>query len=1076
MSLLLLLTLVGRVWAQNRTVTGRVIDKSTNEGLPGVGVIVKGTTVGTATDIEGRYSLSVPADANTLQFKFLGYVSTERPITGAGAIDVAMDVETKQLNEVVVTALGIQREKRALGYAVSEIKAEQVQQKSEPDVLRAIAGKVTGVQVSNASSTPGGSTRITIRGNTSLSRTNGPLFIVDGVPYDNDQFDSDNVVTDGTAYSNRAADIDPNNISSYTVLKGAAASALYGSRAANGVIVITTKTGSGQRGPKGVQVGYTTGFTIEKIAGLPEYQNTYGTGANFVGPYNTNGSWGPRYGSANAPDSIPFYGVVTPVGKNLGLQTSLKTPYRPYANNVKDFFETGRLLENSVTLTGSGDNATFSAVLSRADQTGIIPNSSFVRNTVSAGGRGTYNKFTIGGTVGYTNTEQTGPQIGGSSAQGGGSALSRIMFLPRNLDLQGIPYTNPRTRASQFAWLTDQADNPYWSVNNNSYTSRVDRIVGSANLNYAFTDWLSLSYTGGVNTYTDFRRNTVRIGGTSRYTDEGRIVEDYNRNTELEQTILIGFNKNLTEDISLRINLGQNINQRRFEAASFLATGIINYGIDNINNTKSVKPYGSADRKRRLIGHLTDITVGYKDWAYVNATARVDQSSTLNKNGEQGNSGRGFFYYSASGSVVLNEALKLDYSWLDMLKLRGGYAKVGNDADPYTAGPTRYITNPQFGNNAGTTDFPFNGTAGLALSSTIGNPALTPEFTEELEVGTELEFLKRRVSLAASYYDKRTTNQIAPVSLPASTGFNQLVTNFGEISNKGVEAALTVIPVQTENFSWSSTFNYTRNRNKVEKLREGLDLVVIEAGFGSGLVQPILKEGQPYGVLYGSNLMRTDDGRLLVNPATGRGIANPNPKIIGNPNPDFLLGVINTFTYRGITLNTLIDYRQGGQLYSSTLQMELGRGVTKDTEDRDRIVILEGVQANPTTRQPIRDANGNFIPNSTAISVNDYYFGAGTAAIGSPAESSIYDATTVRLREMTLGYNLPKSLLSKTPFGLINISLSGRNLFWYSPNIPKYTNFDPETSTYNSGSNAQGIEYTTAPSSRRYGVNLRVSF
>jgi len=427
---------------------------------------------------------------------------------------------------------------------------------------------------------------------------------------------------------------------------------------------------------------------------------------------------------------------------------------------------------------------------------------------------------------------------------------------------------------------------------------------------------------------------------------------------------------------------------------------------------------------------------------------------------------------------VLNEALALNASWLDLLKLRAAYGRVGRDAPPYRSGAPTYSINPQYGNNTGNSAFPFNGVAGLALSNEINNPGLTPEFSTELEVGTEVAMFRNRVALNATYYDKISTDQIVRQFTAASTGYGSRWTNFGKISNKGFEVALTLVPVEVRGFRWSSTFNFTHNKNIVENLGDGKDKIAqlpIDPGStfigGPGGVHIA---GQPYGVIFGSSAARDEKGNFLVNPATGRLIQGAN-KIIGNPNPQFIMGFINQFTYKGITLNALVDYRKGGDLYSTTLQQELGRGATRDTENRDRLVIINGVQGNPDTKLPIRDANGLSIPNSTVISVNDLYFGAGSAAIGAYDEQSIYDGTTVRLRELSLGYDLPKTLLGKTPFGVINVSVSGRNLYWYSPNLPKYTNFDPETSTFGA-SNQQGFEYTNAPTTRRYGVNLRVTF
>ena len=1080
LSLLLMLTLIGRGWAQSRTISGRVIDKATNEGLPGVSVIVKGTTNGTATNAEGQYSFNITGDGGSIQFKNLGYVNVERSIGSSNTVDVAMDVDTKELNEVVVTALGVPREKRALGYAVSEVKSDQVVQKSEPDVLRTLSGKVPGVNIISSSGVPGSSSRITIRGNTSLLGNNQPLFIVDGVPFDNTQTDSEESLVRGAGYSSRSADIDPNNIATINVLKGAAAAALYGSRAASGVIVITTKTGSGQRGPKGVQIGYTTAYSIEKIGGLPQYQNNFGAGANFV-QSSANGSWGPRFGSSYAPDSIPH-----PQAGFVGFDVpgTTKIPYKAYPNNVKDFFETGHVYENSVSLSGTGDNASFNAILSRSDIAGTIPYSKFTRNNFSAGGSGSFNKFTVSGSVAYTNSEQRGPQLGANNAVGSASAFARILFLTRSLDLQGLPYKNSIDNSQAFGWLTQQADNPRWSVENNSFASRVDRVVGSTSMSYAFKEWLTLSYTGGINTYTDVRRTTVR-SGSNAFGGIGNVIEDNLQNTELEQTLLLTFNKNLTEDVSLRASFGQNVNQREFNSTSYVGSSTIIFGIDNIENTLSKNTNGYSFFKRRLMGLLGDVTVGYKEWAFLTATARNDWSSTLNIDGDVNRPGRSFVYPSISGSLVLNEALNIDAPWLSLFKVRAAYARVGKDALPYQSGPRRYTINPGYGNfgqGIGTV-FPFQPVGGSSISalqtySTITNPNLTPEFTTEAEFGGEISLFKNRISVNASYYSKSTTNQIAPISLPSSTGYGAYVTNFGEVTNKGIEIESRFVPVEVAGFRWTLGYNFTRNRNIIVSLADGIDQITFGSSFGSGLIQAIHQPGQPYGVFYGSAAARDENGNKLVNANTGRLIQNPNPQIIGNPNPDFSMSFINGFTYKGLNLNFLVDYRKGGSLYSTTLQSYLGRGATRDTEDRDRVVVIKGTEARIDNAGNIiisHNADGSLVPNSRAISVNDLYFGAGSAALGGYAEQSVYDATTVRLREITLGYDLPKSLLSKTPFGLLNISFSGRNLYWYSPNLPKYTNFDPETSTFGSGNN-QGFEYTNAPSTRRYGVNLRVTF
>jgi TonB-linked SusC/RagA family outer membrane protein len=1064
MSPVLMVGLLQQVSAQDRTLSGRVTDRQSGEGLPGVTVLVKGTTNGISTNSDGSFVLSNVPQTGTLVISSIGFITIERPLGTDNQITIGLTTDTKQLSEVVVTALGIQRESRALGYAVSEVKSEQVVQKSEPDVLRTLQGKVAGVNIVGANGAPGSATRITIRGNTSLNNNNQPLFIVDGVPYDNQQTNSDNSLTRGSSYSNRAADIDPNNIESINVLKGMAAAALYGNRATNGVIVITTKTGSGKRGDKGIRIGYNTSYSIEKVANLPDYQNKYGSGSQFV--YSeANGSWGPAFGGALTEVRHPF--DIPALNAAFPQYVGVTYPYKAFENNVKDFFNTGSLYENSVNVQGTGENTTFGAVLSRSDQQGMIPESKFNRTSLSAGGSGQFNKLRIGANITYSNTDQQGPQLGANNAIGNASAFGRTMFLPRNLDLNGLPYENPLTRGSVFGWLNNQADNPIWSTKYNTYKSRVDRVATSANVNYAITKWLNASFVGGVNTYTDNRKSVLRPGSVGAG-GLGEIIQDYVRNTELESTVLLTADHNITEDISLKAIIGHNVNQRVYEASSVIGSNYLLFDIDDITNTRTVAQNGTAYSKRRIFGVLADVTLGYKDFLYVNGTARNEWTSTLAKDN------RSFFYPSVSTSLIFTEAFGIQSNILNMGKLRAGYAKAGKDANPYLLN-SRFALNPFFGNNAGGLGFPFNGLPGAAIGGTIGNPALTPEFTKEFEFGTDLNFLKDRIIIGATYYNKRSTSQIANVPLPYATGFTALATNFGEISNKGFEGTLTLIPVDAGGFRWSSFTTFTRNRNIIESLTTGVEQVLINGNFFSD-PQAVHRAGQPYGMILGSVAARDpQSGKVLINPANGTIIRSLTPGLIGNPNPDYTFGFTNTFTYKGITLEGIVDFRKGGDVYSSTLASMMGRGVTKDTEDREKTVVIDGVYGNPNTLLPLLSQDGSTTANNTAISLQDLYFGTGSVGLSGPSEYSVFDGTTVRLREVTLGYSLPGSILEKTPFRGVTLSLSGRNLYWFSPNVPKHSNFDPETNTYGS-SNAQGFEYSNAPTSRRYGVNLRVNF
>ena len=1066
-------TLLNEVIAQTRAISGRVTDRATNEAIPGVTVLVKGTTNGASTNADGGFTLNVPEGGGTLVFSSVGKVTQERTIGNDSQFNISLVEDVKQLSEVVVTALGIKRESRALGYAVSEIKSEQVIQKSEPDVLRTLQGKIPGVNIGGSSGAPGASTRIIIRGNNSLLGNNQPLFIVDGVPFDNAQNNSVGSLGNGSTYSNRAVDIDPNNIESVNVLKGIAAAALYGSRAANGAVIITTKTGSRNRNDKGLRVGYSSSYSVEKVANLPDYQNTYGSGANFA--YSAaNGSWGPAFGSAQAPAD-----VLHPYSGNPAFPEYLNAryPYQAFASNVKDFFKTGKVFENSVSITGTGENSKFTSVLSRSEQDGMIPNSRFVRNSLSAGGSGTFNNLSLGANLTYINSEQRGPIVGAPNAVGSASAFGRVLFLPRNLDLTGLPYENPLTRGSVLGWLTGQADNPYWSTNYNTYNSRVDRVAATFNAGYDILKWLNLSFVGGVNTYNDTRSTVLRPGSVGAG-GVGQITQDYIKNTELEATTLLTVNQNITPDISLKAIIGHNVNQRAFDFSSVVGSNYTLFDIDDITNTKTIAQNGTTRSKRRIFGVLGDVTLGYKDFIYLNATARNDWSSTLAK------ANRSFFYPSVSASLIFTEALGIQSDVLKMGKIRASYAKAGNDAGVYLLNSV-YDLAPLFGNNASSLGFPFTpvggtATAGAVIGGRVGNQNLTPEFTKEFETGLDLNFLKDRIVLSATYYDRRTTNQIANVTLPYASGFTSLTTNFGEISNKGVELGLTLVPVDLGGFRWSSFTAFTRNRNIIESLTDGIQQLVNSGGSGVSFFadpQTIHRPGEQYGLLIGSKVARDPaSGKVLIDRATGRTILSATNDIIGNPNPKFTFGFTNTFTYKGITLEGVIDYRQGGDVYSQTIQSLLLRGVTKDTENREKSVVIDGVYGNPNTRLPIVNADGSTTKNSTAITVNDLYFGAGSFASGGASEFSVFDATTIRLRELTLGYQLPSTLVDKTKFIRgVNISLSGRNLYWYSPNIPKYTNFDPETSSYNNA-NAQGFDFTNAPTSRRYGVNLRVNF
>lgn len=1058
------LTVAFGALAQERAISGRVTALEDGLPLPGVNVVLKGTTKGSVTDVKGEYRFNIPSEGGTLVFSFIGLATQELEIGDRAIVDVQLAADVTQLGEVVVTGANIEREKKSLGYRIENVSGNKIQQISEADPLRGLQGKVAGVNIVGSSGVPGSSTRITLRGNRSLLGNNQPLIVVDGIPYDNSQTGTSNQLVGGGAYGSGLAGIDPNNIESLNVLPpGSAGAAIYGVRAANGVIVITTKTGTSHTSRKGLEIAVSSGVSLEEISGLPKYQNKYGTGTGFE--YGqVNGSWGAPFPGAVPYPTIteqPYWTALAAAFPN----APATVPYKAYPNNVKDFFNTGRLIDNSITLSGGNEKSNFTSTVSHTDQTGIIPESGFKRTNISVGANTVLsNKISIGGTMSYNTRVQNGPPGGASNAIGNGSVLARTLYLGRNWDLQGQPFENPLTRESIFFVDKGTATNPLWSAKYDGFETREDRVIGNLNFGYDFTDWLNVSYRVGVTHYNQFNQEWFRPGGRA-VGGIGQVTDDHLSFTEIESFLMLNFNKQLSRDFRLKAFVAHNVNQRTSFQQSYLGTGLIDFEIIDIDNTTNVLNNGGIYFRRRILGALAEAQLTYRDYLFLTINGRNDWSSTLPV------SNRSFFYPAVSAAFVFTDALKLNSNLLTSGKLRFGWSKTGNDAPPYSLN-TVYGINPQFVSQS--VSFPFNGTAGATFGNVAPDPNLTPEFTRTIEVGTQLQFFNNRASLDLSYYSSLTTDGIAVQSYPSVSGFSGFLTNFGDVSNKGIEIGLNVTPISLANgFTWDINANFTHNRNVVKKLAPGIDEIVIRNLFGGGIT-PVLRPGKEYGIMRGSVDDRDDEGNLLIDPATGQLIQSNTPAIVGNPNPDFIAAITNTFSWKGFRLSALFDWRQGGDIFSTTVNQQLGRGVTRDTENRELNWVIPGVLGDPNTHQPLLTPEGNKIPNTIQIETNDLYFGE-SFGTNSADEWSVFDGTVFRLREVSLGYSLPKRLLTKTPFGSIAITLTGRNLWYLSPNFPKYSKFDPETSTFGN-SNATGFEYDNVPSVRRYGVNVRFTF
>ncbi len=1057
------------VMAQDRTVSGRVTSAEDGGPLPGVNVVLRGTQIGTVTDVDGNYRLAIEGQqGDVLVFSFIGLTTAEVTIGGRSVIDVQMRTDVTQLSEVVVTAVGIERERKALGYSVENVTADKVQQVAEMDPLRALQGKVAGVNITGSSGAPGSATRITIRGNTSLLGQNQPLFVVDGIPYNNAENSSFAGLSDGAAYSSRFSDIDPNNIESITVLKGGAAAALYGSRAANGVVVITTKTGKSIASRKGLEVTYSSQYAIERIGSLPDFQNRYGTGTNF-GYAAANGSWGAPF-----PGTVP-YETISEIphwyNGRVGMEEFWGTtvPFMAHRNNVKDLFQTGSLFENSIIVAGGNETSNLTATLSRSTNEGYVPNTEFDKTNISVGGRTILaNKIIVGASLQYTKSFQRAVQSGvGLSGSNNNSAFARALFMGRNWDLSQ-PYQNPVDKGSEFMVARSQADNPFWSYENAGVLSNVNRIFATTDFSYDVNDWLSIGYKIGLNQYNQAITDFIRPGSTGPSSNPGvgRVVEDYIEFEEIESNFIINFSPTISENITLSGLIGHNVNQRTTDRQAYQGIGYVTFDIDDIDNTNAVTPFGGTYSRRRLFGVFADATLGYRDWAFLNLTARNDWSSTLPKDNNS------FFYPAASLSVILSDALDLQSNFLNMVKLRVAAAQVGKDTDPYQLVPV-YLVNPP-PTSVDPIDFPFRGIPGASLSNIERDPNLKPERTQEFEVGTDLRLFDDRINVSATYYKRKSFDQIAPISLPSTSGFSSYYTNFGEVSNTGVEVSLDADVVSLANsFTWNIAGTFTHNRNVIEELTAGTDEIQFGSGFSGGVISTH-RPGQEYGLLLGTVAARDDEGNLLIDPSNGQLLQALDRLIIGNPNPDFIAGLSNSFSFKGARLGVVFEYRHGGDLYSNTVQSLLGRGVLKLTEDREMNKVIPGVYGDATTLEPIRTEEGQKIVNTTMIEQNAIWFG-NTFAINGLDEYSVYDATWLKLREISLGYDLPRTLLSNSPIGSASITLTGRNLWFTAPNMPESSNFDPEINQFGA-SNQQGIEWAGSPAVKRYAVTLRVTF
>lgn len=1076
--------LVAPVAFAQTTIKGTVTTQGSNEGIPGVTVVVKGTTVGTSTDGNGNYTLTTNRANPTLSFSFIGFETKEEVVGNQTTINVALIPSTTQLSEVVVTALGITKQERTLGYVTQKIDNSALTTARETNLTSQLAGKIAGVTVVNSPSGIGGSARVTIRGERSLNiNANQPLFVIDGMPINNNIIGASGRSNQEADYGNGAGFVNPDDVESMTVLKGPSATALYGSRAANGVVVITTKSG---KNAKGIGVTINSNTTFDRVLKLPDYQNVYGQGLNGeFGFVNGAGgglrdgvdeNWGPLMDGRllpqfDSPTSGGFRGGDTRVA-NRG--TITPTPHNSFPDNVRDFFETGRTLSNNVAVTGSNDKGDFRLSYTNLNQTGIVPNTDLQRNSFNLNaGYNLTEKLNVRANASYIkNTSANRPSLS--------YGTENIMYLfncwfGRQIDINSLRnYWQPGLEGiQQFNFNYNYHDNPFFNVYENTNSQDMDRIIGNITLSYQLTDWLKFQ----ARTQTDFQseiRERRRAFSTQRFPFGSFRRENVNtleRNTDL----LFLVDKTINKDLSFNATFGGNQRSNAFDYIDVFAGQLTVPGVFSLNNSRVPVEFAQNKSNRKINSIFGSAQFTYRNYLSLELTGRNDWSSTLTlPTGVVGTAQNSYFYPSASLSAVVSDMISLP-SAISFLKFRAGWAQVGNDTDPY-----------QFAQPFSPA-LPWGTTPTFVESTRIPNFGLKPEISTSQEVGMDLRILKNRIGLDVTYYRSNSRNQIIFLPLTNTTGYSQIVTNAGAILNYGVEVMLNVTPIRRDDIGlrWDVNLNYSSNRSKVLELTENISAYQMASRY----VSVEARVGERMGDLYGRGYQTVSAdpkspfydptgkyvGQVVVS-SNGRPIRDETLKKLGNYNPDWLAGISNSVTYKGFNLSFLFDHRQGGRVYSHTYVVgREGGQLIESLEGRENgyynnpsdptflnapagtYYVVPGVQ---------RTGDGQFVENTRRISAREWN---SAITLGrSVIEPAMFDATFTKLRELTMGYKIPNKYTSKVGVRNVTVSLVGRNLLLWS----KVPHVDPESSSMAGGTIIPGSESVAIPSTRSYGVNV----
>jgi TonB-linked SusC/RagA family outer membrane protein len=1048
---LLLLLFSGRAYSQLHEVSGIVQDRA-DQPLPGVTVVEYGTSNGVITDLSGQFVIALVSDTSRLQVSFIGMESQVINVGGQKSIKVILQPEMYKVEEVVVTALGISKETKAIGYSATAVDNDALTQSGEKNMLNALQGKVAGVNITSASGAPGSSTRILMRGVSSLSGSNQPLVVIDGVPVNNTQTGSSSI-NGGTDFGNKLNDINVNDIESATFLKGASGTALYGSRAANGVIEITTRKGNRNQKAK---VSYSGALSFEEPLRLVEYQNNYGQGIFGNSVLYENMSWGPAFDNRFRP-----WGNL--VDGNVRVKS-----YRALPHNVEEFFETGYSTSHALSVGGGNEATSYFLSYSFITWDGIFPTESdnYNKHTFSLRGLQNISKnFSIAGAVNYIRKSNSSVPTG----QGESSVYNQVMQTPRDISLlEQSDLSNPFNSINNHYSL--YTVNPYHILYNNGNQNTEDRIFGSFDFHVFFAKNIKLKWRLGgdiSNEQLQSHRAAIMPEGNNELasvSDPGSRARSHVFRQQVNSDVIISWNKNY-KDFDISLMGGQAVNQRKGTGFGTVAGSQQLPGYNHLSNSQVSPTSYESSSMIRLIGVYGSADFSYKNLLYFSATGRNEWSSTLPLKNNS------YFFPGVNAGFVFSELMPKAKRIMPFGKLRLSWAMVGNDAPPYFVESVYNQTAHSDG--YGYFAFPtYTGVNSYEVGSFKANPELRPEMTTEYEAGLDLRFLNNRFSIDAAWYNKQTTDLIWASPQANSSGYSYQMQNLGTIQNYGVEGLVRLVPVQQQNFTWEFSINYTRNFNELLSLNNELEKAELNSLRieGGQQIQWMAIPGEPVGVFEGRGPKYTEEGKLIVN-SQGLPVADSELQRFGNSNYDYFGGITNSFTIYGITLSSSLDFRMGGLMYSRTKDITLWAGTVPETlyNDREPFIISNAVYESG------RDENGDPVYTENTIPVGriklvEYWGNGGLEMDG----ASLIDKSFVKLRDVTLGYNLPSKTLEKLNIERLYIGISGKNLWLLTPSNQTY--IDPELTTFGNDLLADFGEYGAQPSVRSVTFNLKIDF